>query len=86
MLQEDDVGPVKPACLVFALDGTYTFQVMKTGKTGDWKFSDELPHPMELMGILDSMLSEKPSGSVAVTSNSHARQTLAAVLSEASLL
>ena len=58
---------------------------MKTQKTGDWKFSDELPHPTELMGILDSMLSEKPSGFVVLTSNFHARQTLAVVLFEASL-
>ena len=57
VLQESDVGPVKPARLVLALDGTYTFQVMlKTVKTGDWKFSDEFPRPTELMGILDSML------------------------------
>ena len=84
VLREGDVGPVKPARLVFTIDGTYAFQVMlKTVKTGDWKFSDK---PMELMGILDSTLSEKPSGSVALTSDSHVRRTVAAVLSEAGCL
>ena len=59
VLQEGDVGPAKPARLVFVLNGTYmyTFQVMlKMVKTGDWKFSDELPRPTELMEILDSVL------------------------------
>ena len=42
VLQEGDVSPLKPARLVFAIDGTYAFQVMlNTVKTGDWKFSDE---------------------------------------------
>ena len=42
VLQEGDVGPVKPAQLVFALAATYAFQVMlKTVKTGERKFSDE---------------------------------------------
>ena len=74
VLKEGDVGTVKPALLEFALDGTCTFQViLKTVKTGDWKFSDELPCPSELMGILDSTLSKKPSsGSVVLTSDSHA--------------
>ena len=81
VLQEDDVGPVKPPRLVFVLDGTYTFQVMlKMVKTGDWKFSDK---PTELVGILDSLLSQKRSGPVALTSDSHACRTVAAVLSEA---
>ena len=54
VLQEGDIGQgTSPVCVRARW---YIHFPSDTEDGKDWKFSDELPCPTELMGILDSML------------------------------